>query len=35
MFLPRREGRQMKRQAVHLMRRLPVKVRTGAKKKGS
>ena len=30
----RREGRQINRQEVHLMRRLPKMVRMGAKKKG-
>lgn len=32
---PLLDGRQMNLQTVHLMRRLPVKVRTGVKKNGS
>lgn len=33
--LPRREGRQINLQTVHLMRRLPVNVLMGVKKNGS
>jgi hypothetical protein len=33
--VPFLDGRQMNLQTVHLMRRLPVNVRMGLKKKGS